>query len=120
MNCMKCGRETTQEQTFCDLCLAEMEKYPVRPGTVILLPRRKNDAPAKKTAPRRKQTIPPEEQIRLLKRQIRRLTALLVLLLALLGATGYFTAVHLLESRTVFLPGQNYSTITDFLSNGAD
>ena len=27
MNCMKCGRETQNEQVFCQDCLQEMEKY---------------------------------------------------------------------------------------------
>lgn len=111
MNCMKCGRETVNEQIFCDLCLEEMERYPVRPGTVILLPQRRHDSVTKKTPPRRKQTLPPEEQVRVLRRLIRRLAAVLILLLALLAATGYFTVIHFLESDAVLLPGQNYSTV---------
>ena len=113
MNCMKCGRETVDEHIFCDLCLEEMERYPVRPGTVILLPQRRHDPTVKKALPRRKQALPPEEQIRALKRLTRRLAALLVLLLVLLGATGYFAVIHFLESDAVLLPGQNYSTILD-------
>ena len=110
MNCMKCGRETVDEQVFCTNCLEEMEKYPVRPGTVILLPRHKEEA----RKPMVKKKAPPslEEQVKMLKKLVRRLAAILILLLLLLGATGYFTAVHLLEPDTVFLPGQNYSSIT--------
>ena len=119
MNCMKCGRETTDEQIFCDLCLEEMEKYPVRPGTVILLPRRREDA-ARKAVVRKKAPPSPEEQVKVLKKQTRRLAATILVLLALLGVTGYFAVVHLLESETVFLPGQNYSTIIDIVPGGAE
>ena len=66
MNCMKCGRETLGENVFCQDCLTEMEKYPVQPGTVVLLPRRK-DSSSKKTTKRH--TPAPEELIANLRRQ---------------------------------------------------
>ena len=44
MNCLKCGRETQEDNVFCQACLLEMQKYPVHADTVVLLPRRK-DAP---------------------------------------------------------------------------
>ena len=115
MNCMKCGRETTDERIFCNLCLEEMEKYPVRPGTVILLPRRREDPLVRKSHPRKKSPPPPEEQVKVLRKAVRRLLAVILLLLLLLGATGYFTVTHFLETDTVFLPGQNYSSVTDIL-----
>ena len=37
MNCMKCGREIGENRVFCDLCLADMEKYPIKPGIAIQL-----------------------------------------------------------------------------------
>lgn len=112
MNCMKCGRETAEDQIFCDLCLEEMERYPVRPGTVILLPRRRTEAAPRKPVSRRKQTLSPEEQIRTLKKLSRRLAAAVIVLLALLAATSYFAVLHLLEGDSTFLPGQNYSSVT--------
>ena len=33
MNCMKCGREIPEQQTFCDVCLEVMSQYPVNPHT---------------------------------------------------------------------------------------
>lgn len=120
MKCMKCGRDTADEQVFCQKCLEEMEKYPVRPGTVILLPRRRNEPAAKKATPRRKQTLPLEEQVRNLKRSVRRLVVTVVLLLILLGISGYFAVIHLLETETVLLPGQNYSTIMDIVPSGGE
>lgn len=112
MNCMKCGRETVEGQVFCNACLEEMEKYPVKPGTVIQLPRRREDPAAKKTYSRRKNVQAPEEQIRSLKKVIRRLIAAVLILLVLVAVSGYFAVCHLLENRDVFLPGQNYSAMS--------
>ena len=43
MYCMKCGREIEDGQAFCGDCLAVMEKYPVKPGTAVILPKRRRD-----------------------------------------------------------------------------
>lgn len=111
MNCMKCGREVS-DGVFCMECLVEMERYPVKPGTVVQLPRRKSETAAKKSYSRRKLQPSPEEQIKSLRKTVRRLALILLVLVLLLGVTGYFTAVHLSESDAVFLPGQNYSAVT--------
>ena len=112
MYCMKCGREMTQQQAFCEACLAEMEKYPVKPGTVIHLPSRREETGPKKTAHRRKGIQSPEEQVKTLKRLVRVLLATLLVATALLGVAGYFAVNHLLEEDPVLLPGQNYSSVT--------
>ena len=41
MNCMKCGRESQSGKAFCPDCLAIMAEYPVKPGTPIHIPKRK-------------------------------------------------------------------------------
>jgi hypothetical protein len=115
MNCMKCGREMSDEGVFCGECLAEMENYPVRPGTLIQLPRRKQEPAVKKTRHRRKPQPSPEEQVKVLRRALWRLCAVLLVVLALLGVTGYITVNHLLEDED-FLPGQNYSSVTDLFA----
>ena len=112
MNCMKCGRETAEEQVFCQQCLEEMEKYPVKPGTVIHLPRRGEETAVKKTHQRRKAPPSPEEQVKSLKKNIRTLLVMLLISTILLVVSGYFAVVHLLENDISFLPGQNYSSIT--------
>ena len=38
--CLKCRREIAEGQVFCDDCLAQMKKYPVKPGTPVNLPKR--------------------------------------------------------------------------------
>ncbi len=69
MNCIKCGVEVPENQVFCDACLAEMEKYPVKPDITITLPPRKETPVSKKKS--RKRTSPPEEQLRRVKAKLR-------------------------------------------------
>lgn len=89
MNCMKCGKETTQSQVFCDRCLEVMAQYPVDPATAFQLPQRK-DLPADKKALRVKE-LSPKEALRRQRKLTRRLRiallaacALVVLLLVTL------------------------------------
>ena len=107
MNCMKCGREIEETQVFCPECLTEMEKYPVKPGTVVQLPTRSTAAPVRKPARRRPQPNP-EEQVKLLKKRVWFLRALLALTMALLiTATGFLIWRMNIEDVKI-LPGQNY------------
>lgn len=108
MNCMKCGRETPAEQVFCEDCLLEMGKYPVKPGTVVFLPTRRTHTIPKK--PPKKRTVPLEEQIRVLKKRIRSLVIVLLLCVLLILAMIYPTVQYLREDH--FKPGQNYTSIT--------
>ncbi len=105
---MKCGREIQENAVFCPECLADMARYPVKPGTVVLLPTRTAPAAAKKPA---KRTLSPEERIRLLNRRVRRLRASLALaVLFCIGAVVLL--LHGLDQDEIasLLPGQNYSS----------
>ena len=115
MYCMKCGREAEMGQSFCPECLQEMDRYPVKPGTPVNLHKRR-EVPQKKVVKRR--TVPPEEQIRKLKRRVRRLTVALLVALLLIAALAVPTVTHLTEGR--LRPGQNYSVITDTLTPKSD
>ena len=108
MNCMKCGRETENEQVFCQDCLQIMEKYPVRPGTVVLLPRRR-ETTIKKTVKRH--VIPAEEQIKILKKQILILWFILVFCIAAIVIMINPTLHYALDKHVPV--GQNYSTVTN-------
>lgn len=106
MACLKCGKEA--EGTFCTDCLAEMERYPVRPNTAIHLPppnasvRRNSHKRIEKSA---------EEQIPGLKKRIYRLwIAVLVLCVLNVGMVVY--GVLHFRSHQKPLLGQNYSTVT--------
>ena len=70
MRCMKCGRDTENEQVFCESCREIMAKYPVKPGTVVQLPHRDQQIQKKQTI-RRHVTLSVEEQIKRLRRSVR-------------------------------------------------
>lgn len=110
MNCLKCGREIDEGQVFCNDCLTEMAKYPVKPGTAVLLPARGNAAASKKVHTRRRGKPAPEEQLKSLKTRIRILSLLLAVCMILLIVLSVFTFRYLKEDD--FLPGQNYSAVT--------
>ena len=108
MNCMKCGKEVTDDGVFCTDCLLEMESYPVDPGTVVLLPRRSESSIQKKQIKRH--VPPPEEVIASLRKKVLILTLLLF---------ACITAIVLMFEPTMhyvrdehFEIGQNYSSVT--------
>lgn len=107
MNCLKCGRETAGEQVFCESCLEEMAKYPVKPGTAVKLPERREPAPFRRALKRR--TINPEEQVKTLKKRILHLSIALVLSLVTIAVLIRPAVSHLLEDH--YKPGQNYSVV---------
>lgn len=49
MNCMRCGRETSENEIFCDECLQDMQRHPVDPTTPVILPNREKRIPSKRT-----------------------------------------------------------------------
>ena len=108
MHCIKCGKETKGSDVFCQDCLLEMQKYPVQPGTVVLLPRRK-DSSSKKTIKRH--TPAPEELISNLRRQN---TALLFLLTVCIIAIAlmFEPTMHYMQEEHYEI-GQNYSSVTN-------
>ena len=118
MNCMKCGRDIPEGQVFCDECLEDMKKYPVRPGTAVHLPKRPAYSPPRRVISKRK-TISPEEKVKKQRKTIRRLSWALFAAVLLAVLLAYPAVIHLMESDD-FLPGQNYSVIQDLLpgSNG--
>lgn len=108
MNCMKCGREISDDNVFCTDCLLEMEKYPVDSGVVVLLPRRRESSIQKKQIKRH--APPPEEQIAALRKRLLILTLLLI---------ACITAIVLMFEPTMhyvrdehFEIGQNYSSVS--------
>lgn len=110
VNCLKCGREIEEGQVFCNDCLVQMAKYPVKPGTAVQLPSRGSAAVSKKVHPRRRGKAAPEEQLRTLKIRVRILSALLAVCVVLLIVLSVVTFRYMSANR--LLPGQNYSAVS--------
>lgn len=89
MYCMKCGVEIPEKQVFCDHCREEMQKHPVKPGTPVNLPNRKQPAIIKGG---RLLDLQPEEQIAQLRKKLKftRLVLLTVLLLLAMSIVALF------------------------------
>ena len=109
MQCMKCGRDLEDGDVFCWECRKVMEKYPVKPGTVVQLPHRPEYNPVKKQQPPRRKTLPPEEQVQLLKKLSRRLGVALILTILIAAVAGYVAVTQYIENQSKQAIGQNYS-----------
>lgn len=106
MGCLKCGRDTKEDAVFCPECLLNMQRYPIRPGTPVVLPSPGRVVPKK--VPKRR-TIPAEEQVKGLKKKIRILTVLWIA--ALLALVVLAVASWRVLSYPQHRPGQNYTAI---------
>jgi len=111
--CMKCGREIDEGQVFCYDCLSDMAKYPVKPGTAIQLPKRRETVVTRKVFNRRK-TLTPEEQISKLRKSLRTMMIVWLVTFLLFCASLYPAISYILEEEH-FLPGQNYSLIDSLM-----
>lgn len=111
MQCLKCGKETENERTFCPSCMEDMEKYPVKPGTPVQLPIRPGGAANRKPPARKRPNIGEKEQIAKLGHKVKVLdTLLMVMVAALMVVTLLLVQQYY---KTPDRPtGQNYSTVT--------
>ena len=105
MYCMKCGRDTMDDHVFCDICLQNMERHPVAPGTAVHLP---NRSAAVKRPVSRKRSVPLEEQLHNLRRSLRRTRTFALILLVILAMTAVFL-FHEITALDAPIIGQNYT-----------
>lgn len=107
MNCLKCGKDAKNEQSFCKHCLEAMDAYPVKSDAHVQLPTRPAEASPKKTVGRRRSATP-EEQLARLRKRARRLTAAVALLALLLCAVSGAILHNVLSQDSADL-GKNYT-----------
>ena len=103
MSCLKCGKKTAEDQSFCLACLETMDAYPVKSDVHLQLPNRA-DAPTSKKSPRKRRALSAEEQMAGLRRKVRRLTGLSALLLALLILCAALLAQNWIAAEGLKLP----------------
>lgn len=109
MNCLKCGREMESGDAFCPVCQERMKRYPVKSGTAVVLPSRKDPQNIRRQPPR-KRTPSAEEQVALLKRHNQRLAGILVLCVLIIALLGVISGYAIQKLGMQKLLGQNYST----------
>lgn len=108
MNCMKCGRDVALGQVFCKECLADMAKYPVQPGTPVILPNRSTTVQPRRVPSRKARK--PEEQINTLRKVILWLSIAVIAIALAFGITTSILLNKLDECDNNRQHGQNYST----------
>ena len=87
MACLKCGKKTKDEQSFCPRCLEVMEQYPVKKDVHIQLPNRP-EVTVKKNV-RKRRVLSYEEATILWRKRAKRLAAFAFCLLILLGVAVF-------------------------------
>ena len=107
MNCLKCGVQVEEGQSFCPDCLGEMEKQPLPVDAVLVLPRRGESA---RRSSVKKRGLSTEEKLEQPSGQVgnRWLPSSVVFLLVVLLASAFF---FLMFRRQKPALGQNYSTV---------
>ena len=108
MNCVKCGWEIPEDQVFCEICLAEMERYPVKPGTAIHIPTRSPEEEVVKKHSKRKHVPTAEELLLKTRKKLRRNRIAVVVLLLVCGVLSIVVGQMVLELDFQRLVGQNY------------
>ena len=101
MQCLKCGRKIQDGQVFCEGCLEVMQNYPVKPGTVVLLPSHREKQEEKKKTGKNRPLTPVEQNV-LLRAAIRRLRKVAAILF-LLVCTVSAALVYVLMKKTELL-----------------
>ena len=109
MYCLRCGKDTSDKQVFCNSCLESMEKYPIKPGTSVHLPKKKAPVPTKKPS-RRARATTAEELVVHMRKAIRFLAVLLALCLILLSVAGGLL-IHYWQTAPEAPVGQNYTVV---------
>ena len=111
MNCIRCGREIGEDQSFCQNCLGEMEDYPVKPGTVVLIPKRTEVQEEKKAPVRRKPSLSAEERVVKLKKKVLWLRLTVATLLLVSGLLAFAIGEAAVKLDFYRFLGQNYNTV---------
>ena len=107
MSCLKCGKETEEDQVFCLHCQEVMQHYPVKPGTVIHLPNREIPVAEKKPVRQKEEA---NDQLSQLKTLTRWLTAAIALLSLLLCISAGMLLQLLQDQSSKPAIGKNYTT----------
>lgn len=115
MNCLRCGRETENQQVFCKACLDYMALHPVKSDTPIYLPVRKEKEAPRKQRRRYRRERTAEEMVVILRKRVRFLTAVTLILFSMLSAA--VAGVWLAKEQGAEIPipniGQNFLTSGD-------
>ena len=122
MHCLRCGRETEDQQVFCQTCLNYMALHPVKSDTPVYLPiRKEKEVPRKQYRFSRKERTA-EEMVVILRKRVRFLTAVSLILFMMLSAA--VAGVWLAKKQGAEIPipniGQNFLSSSDSTTEGTE
>ena len=122
MHCLRCGRETEDQQVFCQTCLTYMALHPVKSDTPVYLPiRKEKEVPRKQYRFSRKERTA-EEMVVILRKRVRFLTAVSLILFMMLSAA--VAGVWLAKKQGAEIPipniGQNFLSSSDSTTEGTE
>ena len=108
MSCLKCGREVTGSQVFCDSCLDTMAQYPITAGVAVHLPSRSLNPDLPAAAKKRPPT--PEELLAKARKENKRLRRWVVLLCIALVLGAVAVVAYKFRDPLIENIGRNYTT----------
>ena len=108
MSCLKCGREVTGSQVFCDGCLDTMAQYPIKAGVAVHLPSRSLNPDLPAAAKKRPPT--PEELLVKARKENKRLRRWVVLLCIALVLGAVAVVAYKFRDPLIENIGRNYTT----------
>ena len=122
MHCLRCGRETENQQVFCKACLEYMSLHPVKSDTPIYIPSRKEkETPRRQHHWHRKERTA-EEMVVILRKRVKFLAAVSLILFMMLSAA--VTGVWLAKKQGADIPipniGQNFVTSSDSTTSATE
>lgn len=108
MNCLRCGADVAEGETFCERCLADMEKYPVPEDSYVMIPKRSDPD---RRAQVRKPSLSVEERLSISNMKLKRARIWIAALMLVIAGLCAFSAWLLMQEKKPAL-GQNYSTVS--------
>lgn len=110
MFCLRCGRDTENEQVFCEKCLNTMKENPIKPGTAVQILDR--DEYFSKKERKVRESVSPEVLVPQLRRTVRILISLILILSVSLGITAWllFQSLSADELPMAGTMGRNYTS----------
>ena len=114
MNCLRCGADIPEGESFCEKCLEYMKAYPVPKDVHVMIPK---PAAAFRRSSGWKQTLSADEKLSIANGRLKKARiAIAVLLLLVAGLCGLTAWLFIREHGPAL--GQNYSTVSPIAPSG--
>lgn len=114
MNCLRCGADIPEGESFCEKCLDYMKAYPVPKDIHVMIPK---PAAAFRRPSGWKQTLSADEKLVIANGRLKKARIVIAVLLLLVAGLCGLTAWLFMREQGPAL-GQNYSTVSPTAPSG--